>query len=248
MLVASCQSNNIYSLDPFAHTLVNSFCMCPSARAVLADIGNKVSISVQTADFPHHRFAFDDTSNQADIQIPAKNLRNTEALSNLAFEIFNAKGVPNFQKLYNRAKEGNIGIEEYSKKFEIQEFESKKGYDALIKKCVPFFKIKPEPGTPDLEFQLWNHEINCHTDKIRERWIVAFQKNYCQKHPNDLKSCKIKKQDLCDFYKLHQLPEIERKIFITQRIFEKLPFASQKIQDFYSSDEGTDSSEVHDEL
>jgi hypothetical protein len=244
-----CQANNIFPVDMQAFSLIEKFCACPAAGSVLGDIGNTASIFVQTGDFPHHRMAYDmNGGSEVDIQIPAKNLKTSEALSNLVFEIFNAKGLQNFQNLMQRAGKGDMNIDEYSREFEIQEFISKQGYDRLIRECKPSFKIKPKPGTPDLETQLWNHEINCHTDKIRSRWIDMFQKIYCEKHPNDLNSCNAKKQDLCDFYELHNLPEIDQKIIHTLRICKKLPEAPQKIKDSYDDSEDLCRRVLKDEL
>lgn len=229
-----CQTNNVFPVDSMANLLIKSFCSCPSVEPILDSIGSSTSIFVEIGDFPHHRIGFDpQVENEATIEIPEKNLKNQEALSNLAFEIFNAKGLKQMQNIYQEAVKGDMCMEEFSRKIEAQEFLSKEGYDKLIKDCQHFFKIKPEPGKPDLDVQMWNHEINCHTDKIRSRWIQNNQKVYCQKHPEDLESCKIKQKDLCDFYKLHNMPFEKQKQIQRQRICEKLPKASSKIKEFY---------------
>jgi hypothetical protein len=140
-----------------------------------------------------------DPMEKAEIQIPGRNLESEEALSNLVFEIFNVQVAPNMRKMHLLAERGDISMLDYAFSVETEEFKSKEGYDALIKKCTRIFDIAPEPGKPDLETQLWNHEINCHTDKIRMRWIDFAQPQYCKKHPKDNTSCHIKNQ-ICAIY------------------------------------------------
>ena len=228
------KATNIYSLDTHAASLIERFVSCPYARVVLDSIGDSVSIDVATGDFPHHVLAFDlKGSKEVSIQIPSKKLESNEALKILVFDIFNVKGIKNIQTLYLLAEKGDMGMDEYSRKFEVEEFKSKEEYDKLIRQCEPFFEIKPEPGIPDQETQLWNREIYCHTDMIRSRWIDDFQKNYCKKKPNDLHSCNAKKEELCDLNILNNLPEIAKKIILTRRICKLFPFASKKIQASY---------------
>lgn len=232
-IINYCQANNFFPVGPMANLLVEKFCMCPAVGPILDSIGSHSSIFVELGDFPHHRITFSQLDNEVSIQIPEKNLKTTEALSNLAFEIFNAQGLKHAQDLYDEAEKGDMGMEKFSLKMELQEFTSKERCDKLIKDCQLFFKIKPEPGIPDLDVQLWNVEINCHRDKIRGRWIERFQQIYCKKHPKDSKSCKVKQTDLCDLYVMHNLPLEEQRKIQTRRICERLPQASSKIKEWY---------------
>ncbi len=231
--VAACHTDNLFARGKEAISLVEQFCACPSAQKVLREISAKIVVLV--GDFPHNRISF---NREMEIQIPQKMMKTGEALPSLIWEIFNAKVVPRFQAIQGRAEQGHMGVNDYARRMETAEFQSKIGADGLVKTCDSFYRMKPAPGSPDLDFSLWNHEINCHTDKIRERWIDQYQKRYCKNHPNDRKSCQVKKKDLCDFYAFQKLSLSEQTFQVQTRTCEKLPGASSKIRDFFSSKYG----------
>jgi hypothetical protein len=143
--------------------------------------------------------------------------------------------VPSFLALQKRAAQGHLGMDKYAKLLETEEFKSKEGADELIRTCQSTYTIKPESGRPNLDFSLWNHEITCHTDKIRERWIENFQETYCKKHPNDLKSCQAKKKNLCDFYKFKSSSPSEQGAQSQKFFCEKISSAPATIRNYYSS-------------
>ncbi|MGI0060134.1 MAG: hypothetical protein ACREBJ_10255, partial [Nitrosotalea sp.] len=134
--------------------------------------------------------------------------------------------------LTNRELEGSVGIDDHVRECAAQAFQNAQDTEFLSKQCVPYFKL--ELGTlafKDFEQYLWDSEMECTADRLRSHWIDFYQATYCKKHPEDLRSCRIQKKDLCDLSKITPdtlLP------FLRRRICEKLPSAPQVVKDQYS--------------
>ena len=234
--ISSCSSDKIFGMDQNAVSLIRKFCACKEANTILQNIATQILVRV--GDFPHNRIYIPDEGQELEIQIPKKMMKSEQALLSLIWEVFNAKIAPDIQSLQARAMKGHLGMNPYAKHFETLEFKSKQGADALVKTCQSVYKIEPEPGTPDIDFTLWNHEIGCHTDKIRERWIDRYQEGYCRNHPDDLESCRIKTENLCDFYALQQAPSEEQKAIYGKRTCDNLSSAPPKIKEYFESKYG----------
>lgn len=239
--INACQSKNIFYGDLGALEVTNQLCACPDVRSLLDSLGNQISITVQTGSYPQIRSGFiqkEPASKEiaeSIIQIPQKALKTKETLGHFVLEIFNVKNRGELESLMNRAKNGDIDMNAYAKGVEKIEFEARDASIDLALKCEYLNQADLKDTTRDLEIHLWNKEFDCHTDKIRERWIENYQKSFCEKHPLK-KSCKIKKEDLCDYYRLVQMPEDEQYYFKINRICERLFKLPQKVKDWWPTE------------
>ncbi len=217
-VVNSCKSNNIFYNDPGALQITNQFCACSTARALLASFGDKISIDVRTGPYPQLRTGFVPKENasrkgaNAVIQIPEHTLKLKKIVANFVFEVFNVKNRDELEALGDRAQKGDVDMDEYAKAVETIEFKSRDESLDLSLQCQFMKQSDLKDTTRDLEIHLWNKEFDCHTDKIRQRWMQFYKEAFCQKNPRK-KSCKMKPQDLCDHYQVMKLPEYERDRF-----------------------------------
>lgn len=229
-VVNSCKSNNIFYNDPGALQITNRLCACSAVRSLLASFENPIPIHVRTGSYPGIRFEIFPSGDKAEIQIPRQMLNSQVALQGFVFEIFNVKNQEKIKALQDRASKGDVDMNVYAKDFETIEFESKLGALDIAEQCG--LLDGKETITKDLEIHLWNKEFDCHTDKIRERWIESYQKLYCEKNPKK-KSCKTKPEDLCDYYVMKNLPkDLEWRERVI-RICERLPELPQKVKDYW---------------
>ena len=239
--INSCQSKNVFYNDLGALQITNQLCSCPDVRSLLASLGDQIAITIQTGSYPQIRSGFIEKKQASNeiaesvIQIPAKALKTKETLGHFIFEIFNVKNRGAMESLMNRAKNGDIDINAYAKGIEKIEFQSRDASIDLALKCNYLHQADLKDTTRDLEIHLWNKEFDCHTDKIRERWIENYQKSFCEKHPK-AKSCKIKKEDLCDYYQLVNMPEDEKYYFKIDRICSRLSKLPQKVKDWWPTE------------
>ena len=240
-IITACQSNNIFYADPGALKVTNQLCACPDVRSLLDSLGNQIAITVHTGSYPQIRSGFIQKEQaskeiaESIIQISQKALKTKEILGHFVLEIFNVKNRGELESLMNRAKNGDIDMNAYAKGIEKIEFQSRDASIDLALKCNYLNQADLKDTTRDLEIHLWNKEFDCHTDKIRERWIENYQKSFCDKHPQT-KSCKIKKEDLCDYYQLVKMPEDEKYYFKINRICERLSKLPQKVKDWWPTE------------
>jgi|SRR5579872_7337327 len=166
------------------------------------------------------------------ITLPTQSLESDEAVKHLAFELFNLNTKKS--SFLEKADKGEVGMDEFARATEIQEIEDTQGFLLLEERCSKIWDIPVEASdytlaNMDLESDLFAQEIQCHTDAVRERWIGNFQKIYCKKHPEDVRSCSIKKEDLCNFQKMLKNPRAAEKV-VTKRVCELFPKAAESVK------------------
>lgn len=234
MIAVSSCAPGVYS-SPSTVSLVDQFCSCPAAAKLLASDQLMNPLFIESRDIPGAQTEpiYDNDWNlkKITILIPLTHLHKEEALTDLAFEVFNAQRSDSDH--LKQAERGNVGMDDFARKFEELETADTHGQYALREQCAKAWKIPPEPNElkeVDLEVDLFAQETECHTDAIRSRWIDKFQKNYCSKHPEDSRSCKVKKKDLCDLKKVQLMPETESIDFILARVCKRFPDAHENVK------------------
>lgn len=236
--LSACNNSNIFYKDPGALQIGNQFCSCPAARSLLSSFGDKISIDVRTGSYPQIRFAFKESApgeSANEIQIPERMLKLKDTVANFGLEIFNVKNRNELEGLWDRAQKGDVDMDEYAKEYETIEFKSRDEAIDLALTCQFLEQSSMKDITRDLEIHLWNKEFDCHTDKIRQRWLESHKDAYCGKNPKK-KSCKMKPKDLCEYYQVTKMPEREKYLFRVNRICENLPNLPQKVKDWYPSE------------
>lgn len=231
--VSSC-APEVYS-SPSTVSLVDQFCSCPAAAKLLASDQLIKPLFIESRDIPGAKTSSDYDNywnlKKITILIPLSHLHKEEALTDLAFEVFNAQRSDS--DLLKQAERGNMGMDDFARKLEELEMAETHGHYALREQCAKAWKIPAEPNELkdlDLEVTRFAQETECHTDAIRSRWIDKFQKNYCSKHPEDSRSCKMKKKDLCDSKKVQLMPEAESMDFIFARVCKMFPDAHENVK------------------
>ena len=216
MLVSMCNSSNFLAMNEQSIYLMDKFCSCPVAKAVIDALAVPVEVEVGSKRIA---VTFRQQENgiyaKAAIKIPIK-ADNSTKINNLAYEIFNTQK-DNQEDLLALVLKGEIGMDHYALKKELHEANFIKKYVDLIQKCQEKWELDPEMLSGmrefvqlELEDQLMSQEAECHTDMYRLHWLDTFKGLYCQKHPNDFLSCKIKREELCDIYKLQEMPFEQR--------------------------------------
>lgn len=213
-----------------ANALIQRFSSCPLAKKLLIKVAAATNILLETGNFVTASVKLSSLSGKVILSIPAES-RTTDRdpeVTNLGFELFNIQNIKRYKDVDARAEQGDIGMESYAKDMETIEAESGFGRLDLQNRCAASWKIpKPvkNPHSIDshittLEATLWKSEWICHTDHYREQWLDLYRSAYCQKHMEDLQSCKAKKKSLC-YSKYASLSLQEKGPFLVQRLCEK---------------------------
>lgn len=239
-----CQLSNVFA-NQQAFALIENFCSCPEAKNILTQL--QVPLYFQVGKFPYPARTETTSDN---LYKPKKSLitiskSDPEAtqINNVSFELFNAlaDATQKRQNFFLSAEKGEIGMDDYARTVEESEFNVLKKSGVLNENCH-FWGFKQKLSLSDrtvmknlnAEEILWQQDLECHTDKIRLRWIDRFKTAYCQKRPEDHRSCETEKSQLCDRYEVNQLPEKQRSDFLDKRLCERFPSAPQKLQDLFS--------------
>lgn len=232
--IPNCRTNNFFAANELAVELGEKFCKCSAARKILQNLPSNGFTFLEVGDFIHSH------SNQNRIYIPNKEVKNGKALSSLAIGIFNVEKSKEFDELLDHSAEGAIGMNELAIQMERIEHQSQISQNSLMEKCSEVWNIDSETATLystaaqlTHEESLWMQEVECHTDKIRERWIDSIQKEYCQIRPEDLESCMATKDQLCDLYQVVQMPQNEKMSFFSDRACKRITEASENIKELY---------------
>lgn len=196
---------NYVPLNSLALELSQKFCMCPQAHEVLKDLPGLTEVIV---DEEGPQITTKGSSEKAiphwvKISIPTNIINSDYAIYALASEIFNAKNSPRFHQLTIKGITGEIDVDAYALAVEKEEWRSKQAFESLLRECQTVWQFDPKTIRQifmlnTIDDHIWFQEVTCHTDFARGRWIDKFQKPYCQKHPEDARSCTIAKVDLCD--------------------------------------------------
>lgn len=233
ILAPVCQTSNVFANEA-AVSLMQEFCSCPAALKTLTEITIPLTVKVAKFAAPaitNVRMDENYKLQKSTIKISTKFTQNR--ISALCFEVFNVIQNDRLTNLFRIAENGDIGMDEFSKSIELSEINGENRSYSLKKECSPFWKIEEDEAEElnhsfTVEEQLWQQDLEGHTDRIRLRWIKKFQKPYCDKHPKDERSCSINKNQLYDLYS-KKLTDSQ----LQNRICEKLPLASERLKELY---------------
>jgi hypothetical protein len=160
-------------------------------------------------------------------------LGRVSALKLLAIEIFNA----HYSYLHPNLEMKNMDT--YARRIEEIEYENTKPHFALIKQCGKTWRLskkeleqyeRAELAHSQPEFHFFHQEIACHTDYYRRQWIDDYQKIYCEKHPEDSRSCEAKKDDFCDLEVFRSLPIFEQDKIEMEKTCKAFPEAHATVK------------------
>jgi len=242
--ISSCSSTALVPIDTAANKLIEHFCKCPAARDLLAQkMGNLVHpLFLSVEDFPYAKtdFGYLETDltelESATIVIP-EHFSKDESLAKLTYELFNCMR-DKFTRLNAKAKVGDVSMDRYAIDMEKVQLGHAKASDTVLSKCAGVWKenmaahyMHGDPNKPmDLEVEAWTQDFMAHSDVHRATWIDQFQKKYCKLHPEDQRSCKMKKKDLVDFSAFNRLSITEQGKIMAKRICERFSVAPKKVQ------------------
>jgi hypothetical protein len=225
-----------------AYPLTERFFSCPQAaklldserfiKPILIDTTQNIAAAITLI----HWNSDYTTATAAKILIAEEDLQTTQALKNLAFEIFNAQGTSK-GFLYQQAILGNVGMDSYARQAEDREASGTQEHYELIKQCGNHWTISPEEleaasleENEQPEIKLFVEEIYCHTDYYRREWVEKYQTIYCEKHPADNRSCETKKTDLCNLDTVRRMSFAEQTKFSRERICKLFPQAPDTVK------------------
>ena len=212
--------------------LVTQFFSCPAAQKLLDSDQIIKPLFIRSTQYnsPYCDIAYDAEWNprMSTIGIPEWHLKTKRvAISDLMYELLNANA--SYSRLLKLAAKGEVELDLFAREYEQIEQAATRGRFQLNQECskgwdLPALSI--EADCPDQEIHQFNQEIWCHTDAIRRQWIDKFQKIYCEKNPKDERSCKTKRDELCDY----QLPESFGAGALAKRVCKLFPSAHEKVR------------------
>ncbi len=223
--------------------LVAQFLSCSAASKWISssEVEKPLSIEATKQSFAETITDFDKTYKPKKIKIliPETHLHSNEGLADLVFEIFNAG--TEYVKLQGatikKARAGDLSMDQFAKDTETNENRSNRARARLKQQC-PEFQLAPsafELSTEPLEILLFTQDIDCHTDFYRSDWIDLYQKAYCDKHPEEDRSCKTKKSDLCDLDQVERMPQEKKQKIYANRICKLYPQAVESVKTRFQS-------------
>jgi len=224
---------------------VTQFCSCAAAKTILDQkmgrLVQPLTVAFGAVPNPKTDFAYEDEQLQellmASILLPETGSMQS-SLSGFTFELFNCKE-GRFRALDDKAKAGEVSADRYVLEKERIEVENGKNHDEILNKCKGAWNIgkeelarylRSDPNSNDLELAAWWQDFMGHGDAHRATWIENFQKGYCKKHPEDVRSCKLKKKDLVDLHAMHRMPVSEQGKILARRICARYSEAPRKVQ------------------
>jgi hypothetical protein len=230
-MLSPCNTSNFFTHDKNAFTLMETFCKCPMARDLINLVTTPLEVTVgdfSTAQTDH--VFYNKTLEMNLIKIPEQRTEEGR-ITGLAFEVFNVLGASNTSTLV--FKGATMSMDLFAREAELQELRRTRGYGPLLQSCQKEWGISQKLIDRQTLYQDWNEEdhlieqeIACHTDGYRLQWIKLHQNIYCKNHPEDLRSCETKPDQLCD----KENPE-EKARTILQRFCTLFPQLSERSQE-----------------
>jgi hypothetical protein len=246
MIVSSCNNSNFFALDELSVQLMENFCACSEAKDVIASFTQNVSVEVEVSNISRATTIRDYAKGlsgnlflvKALIKIP-EHPQYSSRIRDLAFEVFNTGNKTSEALIL--AQKGELSMDLYAQKKEIDEFKSTKIHVQLLQKCQNIWELDQSrinilknynnfEEADDLNAQ----EIECHTDTYRMEWIELYQEEYCTKYPEDSRSCQARIEQFCDYYKLYEMPKEERMQIIMKRLCALFSKFSSNAKKFYA--------------
>jgi hypothetical protein len=240
--VTTC-SSNVFAMNANTLNWMETFCTCPQAKQ-LVDEGDIKSILINIGDFANTKIKASSYPQKIEIYIPEESSSRSpiHILRDLAMEFFYVKNYKEKDKLNTIASSGKLGMDNFARKIVADQYESMVSQAELESTCKKEWKIANHSHVNTIrenypiESYLLNAEASCQIDSIRKRWINTYQEIYCRKNPKDIRSCNIKKSELCDYSEVEKMPPKEREKLITKRLCEtyfKLPESEKKVMSNY---------------
>jgi hypothetical protein len=249
MSVTACNNPNFFAMNDLSAQLMEQFCSCPDAKAIAALFAKNqlILVEVGAASFAstHNHYQEDFFGNlygtNSLIQIPEQQ-SNASRIVDLAFEIFNTHGSKQFGTDLALAKKGELSMDQYARKLELQEISSVKGFPPLLQACLAKWGMDPQLidyrqkqlSLKD-EDLLNTQEIECHTDWYRKQWMERYKEAYCAKHPDDIRSCQTLPEQLCDYGQFQQMPPEENMPILINRLCTYFPKFSEEAKKIYEA-------------
>lgn len=227
---------------PTTSPLLDQFISCPAAKDLIFsnEVMKPLYIEPTKQAFAETVSLFnkDYKPTKLTISIPEQNLNTKEGLSDLFFEIFNAKTrfVSEQAATLKAARAGDLSMDQFAKRYEENELKNVHEHSQLRQACralnLPFDETTDLLKDKPLEIALFAQDIDCHTDIYRGDWLLDYQKIYCAKHPEDIRSCIAKKSDLCDMDRVLRLPQDKKQRFLKNRICRMFPNANEVVKTY----------------
>lgn len=229
MSIVPTSVSNVFA-SPDALSLVEKFCSCPAALKLFSSAVKPLFIISTT----QASASFAPAKGHAWIQIPKRELQTKDSLDSLAFEMFNAQNsLGDLIRRGIRSDDGKVGMDTYAIETQMEEHFRTRGIAQLKEQCAEVWDLAPDTRFQDPILDLFEQEVNCHTDSYRQQWIDNHQTNYCAKHPEDKRSCEVNKEDLCDYLKVLELPEHDRSKLEKERFCKMFPHAHEKVKEYH---------------
>lgn len=252
-----CHSSFI-TTQPAALTLIKQFCACPAANVFMNENALAVIMGTPTIadpltiplsieiskEFTHamtHHGTIASGEKRAKIYLPQSS--HKQLLSPFTFEIFNNQR-QRFDKVFEEAKNGDLSMNDYGRKMEIEEIKTSIAADNLIEKCaktwrlsvpLPLFLKDPTDPLYTSQVHLWYNDFSCHTDEHRKNWINHFQQTYCARHPEDQRSCSIRKENLCDLTTYSRASALEQGKIFAGRLCKLITNAPDEVKSYFKA-------------
>lgn len=235
VIIPNCLSEKFFAVTTSAVELGRKFCKCPEARKVLKELAVNSRIEVNVGDH-----ASPTVYDNGTIAIPVKEMKTSEAVQSLAYEVFNYGNLEKYSKLDWLSAKGQVGIDKHAHTHEVIEIETQLALESVLHKCSKVWDIEPKDmketetyNKLSHEAKVWIQEAQCHADAIRANWIDKIQERYCKIQPEDLRSCMLTKDQLCDYDAVQRLPDVQKSLFQVKRVCRAISTAPQEVKELF---------------
>lgn len=226
--------------SPSTLPLVNQYLSCAAAKKLLSSEKIQKPLYIETTklqNFAETQSFFDKNYKPTKMKILIPEGRGkTEKLGDLFFEVFNAgtRYVEEQASIMKDAAGGKLSMDAFARKTEINELKNAHEHAELRLQCQSL-KLPPDDVVDHLmhksiEVALFAQDADCHTDIYRMDWLDSYQKAYCLNSPNDKRSCKAVKKDLCDLNQVQGLSKHNRNKVYKEQICKLFPQAHKDVK------------------
>ncbi|MBX9924251.1 MAG: hypothetical protein K2Y01_09095 [Rhabdochlamydiaceae bacterium] len=218
-----------FSIDSSLRVAMQVICLCSDGAKFLASTDFRPNIRIQpTLESAAHTLY---NATHATINIPQKNIVNDDGFKSLIVELFNAKiHPPQHDNLLKKSSLGCTGMDSFAQQMESVEKKQTKKRITLHDRCQSLWGDLLTDEDRDQHLKDFYLEAGGHTNTYRHYWMDNFKENYCNKNPDDVRSCQTTKEQLIGFFRVQSMNPIDKVKFLTDRICQLYPCAHKNVK------------------